>query len=154
PATNSGEKPVVLDLIGIAIALPAPTVWTPDPAILYRGFAFAAENQARILVITAGGGPAQGVDSHPFFEFINDRMMIEDVAINGLDHGRTPAQAMAFDWHRIAQHPTGPVHVVHQRLRDIVAGQPVEMILRAAFPLQLTQSGFALGNPVGGTQEV
>src|SRR5438270_14004605 len=28
------------------------------------------------------------------------------------------------------------------------------MILRAALPLQLTQSGFALGNPVGGTQEV
>ena len=41
---DPGKKFIVLNLVRVALALPAPILFAPNPTGLNRGFAFGAEN--------------------------------------------------------------------------------------------------------------
>src|SRR5512145_924824 len=61
---DRGEQPVMLDLIRVTLALPTPVGFAPDAAGFDGGFAFTAEDDARVLVVTASAGAAKGADAH------------------------------------------------------------------------------------------
>ena len=48
--------------------------------------------------------------------------------------------------------PAGAIEVVHERLRHVVAAQPVEAILHAELPFEFGVFGFARAEPVGRAQ--
>ena len=65
--------------------------------------------------------------------------MVEDVAVDFAERSRPAAESVDLD-RRLSLHgPENAVQVVHQRLRDIVAGEPGEMILIAELKLDFVQ---------------
>src|SRR6266542_2145095 len=80
--------------------------------------------------------------------------MVKHIAVNGVRHGGSPAEAMAFHWSLVAHDPARTVKVVHERLHDVISREPTEMILCAQLPFQLGQAWFAARNSVGCPQEI
>jgi len=83
---NRCEEYVVLSLVRVASSLPAPVCFAPDPVSQNRRLAFAAKHYAGSTVVASGCGTAEGVDGHAALKFINNRMVIEHIAIDRFYH--------------------------------------------------------------------
>ena len=112
--TNPFEEYVMFHLIGIAASLPAPFVFAGDDVAGNISFAFAAQHDAGRVIVTTGGGPAEGINHHAVGKFIHDRMMVKHVAVDRFGHGRASAQTVTFESVLVLQRPTGTVEVVDQ----------------------------------------
>src|SRR6266404_2521791 len=81
-------------------------------------------------------------------------MMVKNVTVDRLGHAGASGQSVAFDRHLISQHPARTIHVVHERLRHVIARNPAEMILGAALPLEFTEARLPLGYAVGCPEKI
>jgi len=83
---NRLEEYVVLSLVWIASALPAPVCFAPYPASQNRGPALAAMHNAGSTVIASGRRSAEGVDRYTVGKFVNDGMVVEYIAVDRVGH--------------------------------------------------------------------
>ena len=79
--------------------------------------------------------------------------MIVHVAVDFAKRGRAAAQPEAPLGHFLLEDPGRAVHVVHQRLRHVVAGKPAEMVPVAELVLRLAIGRIALDDLVRAAEE-
>ena len=96
---------------------------------------FRTKDNAGTFVVTTRRRSAETIHPHTVGVFVNRRVMIENIPVLGFGHCGASAEAVTFDRRLAMHHPIGPVEVVYERLDHVVAGEPREMILRAALPL-------------------
>ncbi len=76
-------------------------------------------------------------------------MVVEDVAVDGAEAGRPAAQAVGLRRRLVAHQPGPLVHAVDERLGNVVAREPIEVVPVAVLVLDLGLALLAIDEPVG-----
>jgi len=83
---NGCKEDVVLSLIRVASSLPAPVCLAPDSTPHNVGLTLAAQDNTGRIVVASVRRTTKSVDGDAIGEFVNDGMMVEHIAIDGLCH--------------------------------------------------------------------
>ena len=100
------------------------------------------------VAVAAVLGVAGGVSPHAVGILVNHRMMIERVAVDFAERGRSPAHPMRLDGRLLLHRPRDPIQIVAQRLVYVVAGKPGEVHLGAELELDFIELGIAADDVV------
>ena len=127
-----------------------------SPVILYWSQvagAFGPHDDVAGVVVTVGCRAAECIQAWSICKFVDDRVVIEHVAIHFAErtgatgHAKGPLRSFFF------QDPAHAIDVVHERLGNIVAREPLEVIPVGVLVLRFAQPFAAWFEPIGTAQE-
>ena len=110
--------------------------------------ALGAEDDVAGFVVAAGDVAAVAKDADAVGILVHDRLVVEGVAVLRFDADLPSAHAPGLQRSDVADDPGGDRDVVDQRLREIVAREPVEVIPVLQLVLHFVPLGLALAEHV------